>query len=96
VRWTGTLTPKFSETYTFFIGSSDGERLFLDDVAVINNFVDHVATPEDTGTRALQAGQAYKFRLEYYERYTNASIKLSWSSPSLPKEAIPTAAFSPL
>lgn len=96
VRWTGTLTPKFSETYTFYLASNDGERFFLDDTAVIANFVDHVATPEDTGTIALTAGKAYKLRIDYYERYSNASINLSWSSPSQPREIIPTGALSPM
>ncbi|HEY2902858.1 MAG TPA: PA14 domain-containing protein [Polyangia bacterium] len=96
VRWTGTLTPAFSETYTFYLASSDGNRLFLDDAAVINDFVDHVATIEDTGTRDLQAGHPYKLKLEYYERYGNASVKLSWSSPSQPRQIIPTGALSPL
>jgi hypothetical protein len=95
VRWTGTLTPAFTETYTFYLASSDGNRLFLDDAPVINDFVDHVATMEDTGTRALQAGHAYPLKLEYYERYGNASVTLSWSSPSQARQVIPTGAFSP-
>jgi hypothetical protein len=50
---------------------------------------------EDTGTRPLMAGHAHTFRLEYYERYSNAEIHLSWSSPSQPKVIIPASAFTP-
>ena len=96
VRWTGLLTPRFSELYTFYTASSDGVRVFLDDAAVIDRFVDQMATTENTGTRMLEAGKTYQLRVEYYERYSVASIKLSWSSPSEPKAVIPTAALTPM
>jgi PA14 domain len=95
-RWTGLLTPRFSELYTFYTASSDGARVFLDDTPVIDAFVDQMATMERMGTRTLEAGKAYQLRVEYYERYSVASIKLSWSSPSQPKAVIPTTALSPM
>jgi hypothetical protein len=95
VRWTGTITPRFSERYTFFIGSSDGERMQIGTTWVITNFMDHVATPEDQGAIDLVAGRAYPILIEYYERYTNASIRLSWSSMSEPKAVVPASAVSP-
>jgi hypothetical protein len=94
VRWTGTLTPQFSETYTFYVSSNDGDRMFLDNTLVIDHFVDHTVV-EDIGTRALVAGRSYQFRLEYYERYSTAEVHLSWSSPSQPKAIIPSSAFTP-
>lgn len=95
VRWTGLLTPKYSELYTFYIASSDGERMFLDDMSVVNNFVNHTAAMEDTGMIMLTAGRAYRIRVELYEEFSNASIRLSWSSASQAKEVIPPTAFSP-
>ncbi|HET6284111.1 MAG TPA: PA14 domain-containing protein [Polyangia bacterium] len=95
VRWTGKLTPRYSETYTFYVSSDDGDRLIVNNVMIINHFSIHAATPEDTGTIPLMANQAYDIKLEYYENTMDAQIHLSWSSPSQAREIIPTSRLSP-
>ncbi len=30
IRWTGRVLPEFTETYTFFVSSDDGARLWVD------------------------------------------------------------------
>jgi len=37
----------------------------------------------------LDAGRRHAIRVEYYESKQNASARLSWASPSQPKEIIP-------
>ncbi|NJM16128.1 MAG: hypothetical protein HC896_12800 [Bacteroidales bacterium] len=38
VRWTGHIKPVYSETYTFYLTSDDGSRLYINDSLVINGF----------------------------------------------------------
>lgn len=94
VRWTGTLTPRFSETYRLYTVSDDGVRLWINGVPVINNWTDHAAT-EDSGTIALQAGQAYDIRMEFFENGGQAVARLLWSSTSEAKQVIPVSQLRP-
>jgi predicted phage baseplate assembly protein len=93
-RWTGLVKPTASGTYTFYTWSDDGARLWVNGQLIINNWTDH-APMEDSGTITLAAGQMYDIRLEYYERYGGATIKLSWSGPTQPKEIIPQSQLYP-
>jgi hypothetical protein len=90
VRWTGKIQPRFNETYTFRLTSDDGVRLYVNNQLIINNFTDHAAI-EDVGTLALNAGQVYDLRLEYYENAGGAVAKLEWQSGSQVREFIRTA-----
>ena len=54
VRWTGSVQPRLSETYTFHTLSDDGVRLWVNRVQVINNWTDH--SPAET--TAIHAGDA--------------------------------------
>lgn len=94
VRWTGEITPRFSETYTFFTTSDDGLRLWVNDQLIVDDWTDQPAA-EKAGTIALTAGQKYGLRMEYYDNGGLALAKLAWSSSSQPKELIPPSQFSP-
>jgi YD repeat-containing protein len=89
-RWTGTVVPSFSETYTFHTTTDDGVRLWVDGQLVIDKWVDQAPT-EWSGQMALQAGRPYALRMEFYERGGGAQAKLKWSSASQAKEVIPQA-----
>src|SRR5262245_41748860 len=93
-RWTGALTPRFSETYTFFTQSDDGVRLWVDGRLLIDDWTRHGLT-ERKGTIALQAGRAYDLRLEYFEYNVDATVRLLWSSQSQPKEIVPQSRLAP-
>jgi uncharacterized repeat protein (TIGR03806 family) len=94
VRWTGSVQPQFNENYTFYITSDDGERLWVNNQLLINQWTDHGAT-ESSGTITLNAQQLYNIRMEYYEHAGNASAVLSWSSPSTTKAVIPQTQLYP-
>jgi len=87
-RWTGQIIPQFSETYTFYTQSDDGVRLWVNDTLLINNWTDHSST-EDSATIALTANFRYNIKLEYYDNTFSSTIRLSWSSPSQPKQVVP-------
>ena len=94
VRWTGQVTPAFTETYTFYTQSDDGVRLWVNDVQLVDNWTNHGST-ENSGTIALTAGVPVSIRLEYYDSSGGALIRLSWSSPSEPKLTLPARALTP-
>jgi hypothetical protein len=88
-RWTGMIEVPSSNTYTFHTQTDDGVRLWVNGQPVINNWTDHSNT-HDSGDIALKAGQKYEIILEYYENGGDAVCELTWSTPSLTREAIPS------
>ncbi len=94
VRWTGTVTPRFSETYTFTTATDDGARLWVNNQLIVDDWVPH-SLSEKSGTITLQAGQSYSIRFEYFEAGVSAVARLLWSSPSQPREVIPTSQLTP-
>jgi hypothetical protein len=97
IRWKGKLTARYSEDYTFFAATDDGERLWVNSTLLINRFVRKASVPEDVGTTTvhLTAGQPVDIVMEYFENGGDASAVLSWQSKSEPKAVIPTSALSP-
>ncbi len=94
-RWTGEVQPQFSGTYTFYIRSDDGARLWVNNQQLIDRWVDQSAT-EWSGTIALTAGVRYPIRLEYFENGGDAVAEMRWSGPSTPKSIIPAARLFPV
>jgi hypothetical protein len=93
VRWTGQVMPAFSQTYTFYVTSSDGARLIVNGQVLVNDWVDG-ASRVRSGTVALQANVKYDIRLEYYRNATNpGSVKLEWQSPSRTRQVVPQASL---
>lgn len=89
-RWSGSIEALYSEIYTFETTSDDGIRLWVNDRLIIDKFVDQAPTIH-RGTVALEAGQRYDIRMDYYERGGGAVAKLSWSSDSQNLEVVPTS-----
>jgi hypothetical protein len=94
VRWTGSVEPVYSENYTFETISDQGVRLWVNGVALIDDWTSHPKTT-DMGTIALVAGQKYDIVIEYYNQTGTADMTLKWSSPSTPLEVIPSVFLFP-
>ena len=101
VRWTGTIEAPTSETYTFHTQANDGVRLWLNNELIIDTWtwsktwqVTQPPIEFGSGDIALTAGQQYEIKLEYYENGDNAMCKLSWSTPTLTQEIIPSRYLS--
>src|SRR5207237_2419564 len=87
VRWTGRCTLA-AGTFTFTARADDGVRVFVDGVAVIDQFHDQPATTY-TANRTLTAGE-HDVKVEYYERAGDAVIQVSWAGGG-PTGATPTS-----
>lgn len=94
VRWTGFLTPAYSEIYVFTTTSDDGVRLTVDGKHLVDNWTHHAAT-NNSGTVTLTAGRPVPVTLEYFERGGRAVAKLWWASPSQKMEIVPSERLSP-
>ncbi len=73
IRWTGYFIPKTTGEYQFFTSSDDGARLYIGDERTIDDWTPHSQTM-DTCIKHLEAGQAYKIRLEYFDAVSSAII----------------------
>lgn len=92
VRWSGYLRPPFAETYTLYTNASDGVRLWVDGKLLIDDWTVH-GTAERTAAITLEQGKYYTLCLDYFNGGdpADATVRFSWSSPSMPKDVIPTA-----
>ncbi|MBO0857162.1 MAG: glycoside hydrolase family 9 protein [Chloracidobacterium sp.] len=89
VRWEGQVEARSDELYSFYVTHDDGARLWVNDQLIIDKWTDHAAV-EDSGSIALQLGQRYTIRLEFYENVGDASAILAWSTPlGIEKQVIP-------
>ncbi len=90
VRWEGEVQAQFSEPYGFHVVSDDRARLWVNGQLLVDDSAAHAAT-ESSGLITLTAGAKYLIRLEYFQHGQAAVCKLLWSSPSTPKQIIPTS-----
>ena len=66
-----------SKTYTFQATSDDGVRVYVDNVLIIDSWVDQGAQVTHSATRTLAAGY-HTVRVEYYEHTGAAQLKVNW------------------
>jgi hypothetical protein len=97
IRWRGKITARFTEMYTFFAATDDGDKLIVNGQTLIDRFSQHASVPEDVSTTTilLTAGKPVDITFEYFEQGGDASARLSWQSQSEPKAIVPTSALSP-
>ena len=93
IRWSGQVKPRYSGTYTFYVTSDDGRRLWVNGTQIINTWTATSGTY--TGTISLVAGAWYDIKLEYYENTLTANAKLEWSSSSQTREVVPPSCLRP-
>jgi hypothetical protein len=96
VTWTGyILTGADSGSYTFYITTDDGSRLWVTSPMaaggeIINSWQGQGPTPY-TGNVPLLPHTFYPVRYEYFQGGGGSSATLGWSSASMPQAIIPTA-----
>lgn len=93
VRWTGNIIAPATNPYTLCTTTDDGARLWIDDVLVVNKWIDQAGVENCAAPLNWTAGSSHKVRFEYYEKSEKAVAGLSWQSPSISKGPIPSSAF---
>jgi hypothetical protein len=106
VRWTGFVTPAFSEEYTFTTVADDragihGVHLWIGNTLIVDawpkspTWVSGHAPARVSGTVKLEAGKAVPIRLEFKDAGGEAVIQLCWKSASQTEETVSASALSP-
>ena len=89
-RWEGQVEAPVSGVYTFSVLADDGIRLSVNNVLLIDKFIDQAPTLW-TATINLVAGQKYPIKIEYYENGGGAVAKLNWSYPGQANQVVPSS-----
>jgi GH43 family beta-xylosidase len=87
--WTGQILPQYSQTYTFSVTADAGAaaKLWVDRELVFDT-----SSIQPMAQVKLEAGKRYDIELSYAHFLgATANVKLEWSSPSQPKQVIPTS-----
>jgi hypothetical protein len=90
-RWSGSVLPRYSETYTFHTETNDGVRLWVDGKLLIDDWKSQASAVLHSATITLEAGRAYSIRMEFFENKGWAGARLWWSSPRQRKQIIPAS-----
>ena len=93
VRWTGKITPKYTERYAFHIDTQSGARLWINEESVIQRWP--AAPGIFTETFDMKAGQTYDLRMEFRDNAFGAHVSLAWSSKRQEHEFIGGEATTP-
>jgi hypothetical protein len=94
VRWTGSVQPLVSDTYTFYTMADDGSRVWINNQLILNNWRGYTGQ-EQSGTFAMVGQQRYNIRMEYYENLGFAKSILSWANHSMAKTVVPQSQLYP-
>lgn len=85
VRWTGTLTPQYSEVYRFHFEYVGRLRMWLGDTLLIDQ---PNSKERARAEMELTAGQAYPIRIEYQAGGKESAIKIEWNSANQSREVL--------
>jgi beta-glucosidase len=80
-KWTGTLTPPATGSYTFSLSSDDGSRMFVNGTQLISNWANQPRTTK-TGTITLTANQPVSVEVDYYNDSGGSELELGWQPPN--------------
>lgn len=93
LRFTGALTPMYSEKYSIYTTSDDGIKLWLNGKLIIDNWTSH-SKSTDSAIIKLKAGQKIQLKADYFNSLFGASLNLSWKSKSQKLQIISSTAFT--
>ncbi|HEY7115155.1 MAG TPA: PA14 domain-containing protein, partial [Tepidisphaeraceae bacterium] len=88
-RWQGQIVIPKNDTYTFYLCTDGGARLYIDGKLVVNDWSEHEKR-ELSGKVTLSAGR-HDVKLEYYMNTGSAVMQFRWSSASIAKNFVPSA-----
>jgi len=98
VRWTGTLRPPATGTYRLGVTTTMRVEVTLDDSIIVHTGYpqrdDEFPDPRLAQSEPirLEAGHAYRIKVDAHESYGEAELELVWSTPTASLEADAVAA----
>lgn len=86
IRWTGFVTVPKDGEYAFVGMSDDGQRLWIDEKLLIDNWADQSASEKQAKVR-LKKGR-HAIRLEHFNREDIGLITLTWEGPGFGRQVL--------
>lgn len=86
-RFTGFLQVARSNSYSFFVASDDGSRLWIDGKLVVDNDGIH-GTTEKSGKIILTPGE-HSIALYYFNEYAGGELSVTWQEEGRNRRPIP-------
>ena len=87
-RILGYVRPRYSETYTFYVTSDDGVRVWFNGKLVVDAWKNQAPTTY-SWTADLEADKWYPIVIEHYEHGGGERLCLEWESASQAREVVP-------
>jgi hypothetical protein len=87
-RWNGMLRPRFSETYSFTVRTTDRVRVTVGGLLIVDGWEGDRASDKTT-TIELEAGREYPIVVEYRHDSGEASLEVLWESATQPALHVP-------
>ncbi|MEL6671808.1 MAG: discoidin domain-containing protein [Bacteroidota bacterium] len=94
VVWEGEIEAPYDETVTFTTTSDNGVRLWVDGQLIIDQWNDH-ARMDHSGSVDLDPFTKVPIKMAFYEKDVFATAILSWSSPIMDQQVVPTQFLYP-
>jgi len=96
VRWKGKIRPRYSESYTFSVHSSDGSRVWVDGQQVLDDWRAH--NPRETaGTPIpLSANRLHDIQVDYFHLTGWSVVRIYWQSTTQSHEVVPGDRLQPM
>jgi len=92
LHFEGWFSAAKSGSYTFYLTSFKGSRLQLGGEIVVNNDSPNAPQPRH-GCVTLEAGM-HPLVLDYFQSNGGKDLRLEYTGPGIPRQAVPTSAFS--
>ena len=92
VRWSGQISPRYSEQYRFVITRDDVARLWVGGQLLFNDdWNDEHSGAATSDPIVLQADHKYDLKLEFADGDGDPEIHLAWKSSSQAKQIVPAS-----
>ena len=93
-RWSGFIVPSYSETYTFYATGSNGVRLYINNIPLIDEWS---GSGERQAQVNLEAGRPVTIRYEMFNNGGQAAVaRLEWASASQGRQVVPSGQLTPI
>ncbi len=96
VRMRGAIRLPARGTYTFQAVSNDGIEMFLGDLLVLSDPLQHSDQLSKEGSVEIPAEGWYPVRIDYFQRKGTATLQLFWTTPRGTRTTIPAEAYGHL
>jgi len=91
IIWTGRIVPPRTGTYTFYLQSDDGARLWIDGQLMLDQFVERERVTDEVKIDML-VGKSYDIKYVFCDVFLHAVSSLEWSceEAGIPRQWVPS------